>query len=40
MLLDDSDLRNQLGQRAKEHVRERFLITRHLLDYMNLMLSL
>jgi trehalose synthase len=40
MLLEDSDLRDQLGQQAKEHVRERFLITRHLLDYMNLMLSL
>lgn len=40
MLLEDSDLRDQLGQQAKEYVRERFLITRHLLDYMNLMLSL
>ncbi len=40
MLLEDSDHRDQLGKQAKEHVRERFLITRHLLDYMNLMLSL
>jgi trehalose synthase len=40
MLLENSDLRDQLGQQAKEYVRERFLITRHLLDYMNLMLSL
>jgi trehalose synthase len=39
-LLKDADLREQLGHQAQEHVRENFLITRHLLDYLNLILSL
>lgn len=39
-LLDDPDLRQELGSQAQEHVRKNFLITRHLLDYLNLMLSL
>jgi trehalose synthase len=38
-LLEDSQLRDQLGSQAKEHVREKFLITRHMLDYMNLFLA-
>ena len=40
VLLEDDDLRDQLGKQAREHVRSNFLITRHLLDYINLMLSL
>jgi len=39
LLMQDEDLRRKLGDQAKEHVRERFLITRHLLDYINLVLS-
>ena len=39
-LLQDEDLREQLGAQAQEHVRQNFLITRHLLDYLNLMLDL
>lgn len=39
-LLEDADLTAQLGQQAREHVREHFLITRHLLDYLNLISSL
>lgn len=38
-LMQDEDLRKRLGDQAKEHVRDRFLITRHLLDYLNLILS-
>ena len=39
-LMEDEDLRKKLGDQAKEHVRENFLVTRHLLDYLNLILSL
>jgi len=39
LLMQDEDLRRKLGDQAKEHVRERFLVTRHLLDYINLVLS-
>ena len=40
LLLENKDLALKLGRQAKEHVRERFLITRHLLDYLNLIHSL
>lgn len=40
MLLEDKNLSKEIGQKAKEHVRENFLITRHILDYINLFLSL
>jgi len=40
LLLEDKDLAQKLGRQAREHVRERFLITRHLLDYLNLIHSL
>ncbi len=33
-LLADSRLREQMGKRAKEYVRQRFLIPRHLRDYL------
>jgi trehalose synthase len=39
-LLEDQTLAEQIGSNARERVRERFLITRHMLDYLNLMLSL
>lgn len=39
-LLQDAQLREQIGHQAQAHVRENFLITRHLLDYLNLMLDL
>lgn len=39
-LLTDADLRQEMGMQAQEHVRKNFLITRHLLDYVNLLLSL
>ncbi|MFQ6673197.1 MAG: glycosyltransferase [Fidelibacterota bacterium] len=39
-LLRDKELAGQMGQRAKEVVREKFLITRHLLDILNLMVNL
>jgi trehalose synthase len=39
-LLEDPEMAKQIGLQAKEHVRERFLITRHLEDYLNLMASL
>jgi trehalose synthase len=35
-LMQDQDLRSRLGKQAREHVRENFLVTRHLLDYINL----
>ncbi len=40
VLMQDEDLRAKLGGQATEHVRDRFLVTRHLLDYLNLILSL
>ncbi len=39
-LLEDKSLAQELGQQAKEHVRDHFLITGHLLDYIDLILSL
>ena len=39
-LLEDADIASEIGDRARKHVREHFLITRHLLDYLNLFLSL
>jgi trehalose synthase len=39
-LLEDRQLAVQLGEQAREHVRERFLVTRHLLDYLKLLASL
>lgn len=35
-LLDDRDLRERMGQKGKEHVRENFLITRLISDYLDL----
>jgi trehalose synthase len=39
-LLEDKSLAQELGQHAKEHVRGHFLITGHLLDYIDLILTL
>ena len=39
-LLEDKSLAQELGRQAKEHVRGHFLITGHLLDYIDLILSL
>ncbi len=39
-LLEEKDLAAQLGNQARKHVREHFLITRHLLNYLNLLSSL
>ena len=39
-LLQDTDLASRIGRQAREYAREHFLITRHLLDYVNLLLSL
>jgi len=39
-LLDDEALSAEIGANARERVRERFLITRHMLDYLDLMLNL
>ena len=39
-LLEDKALAEQIGANARERVRERFLITRHMVDYMDLMLNL
>jgi len=39
-LLEDENLAQELGRQAKEHVRGNFLITGHLLDYIDLILSL
>jgi trehalose synthase len=36
-LLKDRTLAAQLGSQAKEHVRQNFLVTRHLLDYLKLL---
>lgn len=38
-LLEDEDLRRQLGEQGEETVRERFLLPRHLLDYLELYLT-
>ena len=39
-LLLNPDLRETLGENGRRHVRENFLITRHIKDYMLLMLAL
>ncbi len=39
-LLNSPDYAQKLGQNGREHVRNNFLITRHLRDYMLLFLSL
>ena len=39
-LLEDEALADQIGANARERVRERFLITRHMVDYLDLMLDL
>lgn len=39
-LLNNPDYAEKLGANAKEHVRQNFLLTRHLKDYMLLFLSL
>lgn len=39
-LLNDEALAAEIGANARERVRERFLITRHMLDYLDLMLNL
>lgn len=39
-LLNDPELMAVLGRQAKEYARERFLITRHLQDYLGLMIHL
>ncbi len=39
-LLEDGTLADEIGAGARERVRERFLITRHMLDYLDLMLDL
>jgi trehalose synthase len=36
-LLQDPGLCEKIGSRAKEHVRNNFLITRHLIDYLDLL---
>jgi trehalose synthase len=40
LLLQDLDLNHQMGEAGREHVREHFLITRHLKDYLELFISL
>jgi trehalose synthase len=35
-LLEHPDEATEMGKAAKEHVRENFLTTRHLSDYLNL----
>jgi trehalose synthase len=35
-LLQDSDMAAEMGRQARQSVRRKFLITRHLLDYLNL----
>ena len=39
-LLADPDLRARLGAAAREHVREHFLLTRHLGDVLALLAAL
>jgi trehalose synthase len=39
-LLNEPDLARKMGMRAKEHVRENFLITKHIRNYLLLFLSL
>jgi trehalose synthase len=39
-LLGDPELRRRIGENGHEHVKENFLITRHIKDYLLLMLAL
>ncbi|MFC1808543.1 glycosyltransferase [Candidatus Omnitrophota bacterium] len=39
-ILQDEKFAQKLGENARESVREKFLITRHLLDYLNLFLDI
>lgn len=39
-LLADPDLRCQLGENGHLHVKQNFLLTRHIRDYMLLMIAL
>jgi len=39
-LLPDRDLRDRLGENGHEHVKQNFLLTRHLKDYLLIMLAL
>jgi trehalose synthase len=39
-LLDDEDLRKRLGNNGYQHVKQNFLVTRHVKDYMLVMLAL
>ncbi|MFQ6674852.1 MAG: glycosyltransferase [Fidelibacterota bacterium] len=39
-LLRDGDLAREMGARARERVREKFLITRHIMDHLNLVKNL
>ncbi|HEY3297386.1 MAG TPA: glycosyltransferase [Armatimonadota bacterium] len=39
-LLDDGDLRNRMGENAYQHVKQNFLLTRHVKDYLLVMLTL
>ena len=36
-ILRDKSLRNKLGKAGHEHIKNKFLITRHLQDYINLL---
>jgi len=40
LLIRDEELRREMGRKARERVRERFLITRHLYDYLKLIYEL
>jgi trehalose synthase len=35
-ILEDKQLRTKMGKEGHEHVKEEFLITRHLQDYIHL----
>jgi trehalose synthase len=39
-LLDDVPMRNRLGENGYQHVKQNFLVTRHVKDYMLVMLAL
>ena len=39
-LLDDPDLRSRMGENGHQHVKQNLLVTRHVKDYMLMMLAL
>lgn len=39
-LIGDDDLRSEMGRRGREHVKENFLITRHIEDWIDLWIKL